>query len=377
MQSVLVLPDAGIRLRPIPARISIGAVRWPERVIVGFLIYATAIALVLPVSPSIRNLMVPLNLALILTYGLLLHFDSARRMLATGVIRDWLPLGLILIAYREMGWLALPHHGHALEAHWVIWDRLVLRGGATAAIEAFGPVLPSALEIAYALVYALAPFSVAVLYLYGRRERVDTFLLIFALGVLLCYAQFPFWPSEPPRVVFFGQDFPAFDTVFRRFNLWMLGNYGIHTSVFPSAHVAGAFSAAFGMRQALPEHKWVSRFLYAMALLIAAATVYGRYHYLADAAAGFLVAVFVLVLQRYLVSSRAVTQPGASRSARVGMSAAGRAGFHYTRNADLYLSIGSQAIAFGAEPALLGSGTKNRGLEAAPSDGTQTMFVNQ
>ena len=377
MQSVLVAPEAGISLRLTPASISIGAIRWPERVILGFLIYAAALALVLPVAPSVRNLMVLLNLAVVLTYGLLLHFDSSRRMLVTGVIRDWLPLGLLLIAYREMGWLALPHHGHAMEAHWVIWDRLALRGGARAAIEAFGPVLPSALEIAYALVYTLAPFCVAVLYLYGRRNRVDTFLFIFALGVLLCYAQFPFWPSEPPRVVFFGQDFPAYDTIFRRFNLWMLGNYGIHTSVFPSAHVAGAFSAAFGMQQALPEHKWVSRFLYMMALLIAAATVYGRYHYLADAAAGFLVAVIVLALQRCLVSRRAVSRLGAGRPVSVGMPSAGRGGFRSARSADVYISMGSQNSAIGAGTALSIPGTVSRSLEASSCNRTRTMFVDQ
>jgi len=340
MRNVLVASDIGIALRLAPARTSSGVIRQPERVIVGFLIYAAAMALILPVPLSVGNLVTLLNLAAIMAYGVLFHLDSAKSMRVTSVIRDWLPLGLILIAYREMGWLALPHQGHALESHWVIWDRIVLRGGARAAIEAFGPVLPSVLEIAYSLVYALAPFSIAVLYLYGRRERVDTFLFIFALGVLLCYAQFPFWPSEPPRVVFFGQDFPAYDTVFRRFNLWMLGNYGIHSSVFPSAHVAGAFSAAFGMRQALPERKWVSRFLYVMAVLIAAATVYGRYHYLTDAAAGFLVAVIVLALQRYLVSRRTATYPGAGA-----------------------------ALSFSA--------IKNRPLEAGAVHATQTMLVNQ
>jgi hypothetical protein len=30
-------------------------------------------------------------------------------MLALGVARDWLPLAVILLAYREMGWFALPH----------------------------------------------------------------------------------------------------------------------------------------------------------------------------------------------------------------------------------------------------------------------------
>jgi len=377
MQNVLVAPRVSIVPQLAPARISIGAIRWPERVIVGFLIYAAAAALTLPVAPPVRNLVVLLNLAVFLTYGLLIYLDSTRRMLVTGLIRDWLPLALILIAYREMGWLALPHHGHGLEAHWVIWDRLALRGGAKAVIEAFGPVLPSALEIAYTLVYALAPFSIAVLYLYGRRERVDTFLFIFALAVLLCYAQFPLWPSEPPRAVFFGQDSPDYDTVFRRFNLWMLGNYGIHTSVFPSAHVAGAFSVAFGMRQALPERKWVSRFLYVMALLIAVATVYGRYHYLADATAGFSVAVIVFALQRCVVSRQAVTRPAAIRSVSVGMSAASHSGRLRAKNRGPYLSIASPHSAVGAGPALSCSGSKSPSLEAVAFHRAETTLVTQ
>ena len=299
MHDVLVAPAVRIAERLVPARTSIVAIRRSEWVIAGFLIYAAVTAVALPVAPPIRNLIVLLNLAVILTYSLLIYFDSGKSVLALSVVRDWLPLAVILLAYREMGWFALPHHGQMLEAHWVMWDRLILRGGAKATIEAFGPLLPSILEIAYSLVYALAPFSIAMLYLYGHRDKVDRFLLIFAAGVLLCYAQFPFWPSEPPRVVFFGEDFPLYDTAFRRFNWWMLGNYGIHTSVFPSAHVAGAFSAAFGMWRAMPRVKWISRFLLAMAVLIAVATVYGRYHYLADAATGLVMAVLAIALQAF------------------------------------------------------------------------------
>jgi membrane-associated phospholipid phosphatase len=172
------------------------------------------------------------------------------------------------------------------------WDRVLLRDwGLHRAVEALGPVLPSVLEIAYTLTYELAPFGVAMIYVYRRRERVDRFLFPFVLAVLLCYVQFPFWPSEPPRTVFPGEDFPSVITVFRRFNWWMLGGYGIHTSVFPSAHVAGAFGSAFGMISALPEHPWVGRLLLIIAVLIATATVYGRYHYVADAVVGFAISV--------------------------------------------------------------------------------------
>jgi membrane-associated phospholipid phosphatase len=48
------------------------------------------------------------------------------------------------------------------------------------------------------------------------------------------------------------------------------------------------------MRLALPEKKWTWRFLFVMAVLIATATVYGRYHYLADAAAGLVMSLLAL-----------------------------------------------------------------------------------
>jgi membrane-associated phospholipid phosphatase len=358
MQDVPVAPEVSIAEPSVRTRDAVSAVRWSEWVIIAFLVYAAAAGEILPVASPVGSLVVLLNSAVILSYALIIRCDFAKRTLAIGIIRDWLPLGMILLAYREMGWFALPHYGHALEARWVMWDGAFLHGGATAAIEAFGSVLPSALEICYSLVYALAPFSLAILYLYRRRDRVDRLLFIFALGVLLCYAQFPLWPSEPPRAVFFGEDFPAYDTVFRRFNWWMLGNYGIHTSCFPSAHVAAAFSAAFGMRQALPERQWVSRVLLTMAFLIALATVYGRYHYGADAAAGFAVAVFAVAVDMGLreIGRRAPANAAASPSASAGMPVEALGDFGPVVKAGRCVSIGFAHSAIGATRALSSSG---------------------
>ncbi len=208
------------------------------------------------------------------------------------MLRDWYPLSLFLLAYREMGWFAPSRHTYRLENLFEGWDKALLNDlGLKRLIEVAGPVFPSVLELAYCLVYAVPAFSLAMLYVYRKSARSQALLLRAALGVLLVYAMFPYFPSEPPRTVFPGQDFPAYDTLIRRFNWWLLGGYGIHTSVFPSAHVSGAFSCAFAMIGALPEHPWVGRFLVALATLIATATVYGRYHYLADALAGFGVGV--------------------------------------------------------------------------------------
>jgi hypothetical protein len=237
MQSSLTAVTPRVSAHDVPPRTLAGSIRRSEWVVLAFLLYAHALAHVLPVAAAVQYRVSLWNSAIALAYGILLYVDAVKPTSAVGIARDWLPLAVVMLAYREMGWFVQPHTHAILESHWIVWDRLLLRGGGKSAIEMLGPVLPSLLEIAYSLVYTLAPFCIAVLYLSGSRDRIDRFLFVFALCVLLCYAQFPYWPSEPPRIVFFGEDAPSYDTVFRRFNLWMLGNWGIHTSVFPSAHV--------------------------------------------------------------------------------------------------------------------------------------------
>ncbi len=279
------------------------SLRASERVLAAYFAYTSVLAFVLRLRAPIPAVTVSLNLTVLAAYALLAWAHSLRGAAFLGVMRDWFPFPLMLLAYREMGWFAQPERRRDLERLWAAWDRAALEGGLRAAVEAFGPVLPAVLELSYILVYILGPFAMAMFYAYGRRERADSFLFTFTLGVLLCYAQFPLWPSEPPRTVFPGADLPSYNSIFRRINLWMLGGQGIHTAVFPSAHVAGAFSCAFAMIRDLPERPWVGRFLAVMAVLIATATVYGRYHYLADAAAGFAMALVAVGISR--IRSRA------------------------------------------------------------------------
>ncbi len=100
-----------------------------------------------------------------------------------------------------------------------------------------GALLPMYLELCYVLVYAVAPMSLAAIFWSGcpdRRVRVSRFWFAYLAGTLGAYALFPFFPSEPPRTVFAGADLPHIITMIRRLNLWILGGYGIHPSVFPA-----------------------------------------------------------------------------------------------------------------------------------------------
>jgi membrane-associated phospholipid phosphatase len=205
-------------------------------------------------------------------------------------LRDWAPIGFTLAAYREMNWFTPAVRDHHLERAWIVWDRWLLdTAHLRAAIESAGALLPSCLEICYVLVYAVAPISLGILLLNHHRDRLNTFWLAYLAGTLAAYALFPYFPSDPPRSVFAGSDLPHIVTIFRRFNLAILGEYGIHSSVFPSAHVSSAFASAWGLLITLPDRKRYGWILAAYALSVAIATIYGRYHFATDALAGFAI----------------------------------------------------------------------------------------
>ena len=275
--------------------------RRSELVIVIWLAWTAVAAHFLDVKPQVRQVVFVLNLTIIAGYFLLAYADSLRRRLFLSIVRDCLPAPLLLLAYREVGWFAPERRTYELERAWVVWDKWLLNDlGLKAGIEILGPALPSLLEISYSLVYAVPYFALAMLYTYRRRERTDRFFFLLCLAVLSVYAMLPFFPSEPPHTVYPGEDFPSYDTAFRRFNWWLLGGYGIHTGVFPSAHVSSSTASALAMIALLRERKWVGRFLLVLAILIATATVYGRYHYAVDALAGAVVALAAMCAQRML-----------------------------------------------------------------------------
>jgi membrane-associated phospholipid phosphatase len=280
--------------------------RRSEGVMIGYFLYAAVMSAVLPVPNAVTSFTIGLNLTLIGAFVALAYAGRMRpASVGLAMLRDWFPLAVLLLAYREMGWFAPASHTFELENSWIVWDRLLLSGwGAQAAIEALGPGLPALLEICYSLVYSIGPLCLAALYVWGRRERADALLFRFLLGTVLSYALFPYFPSEPPRAVFPGENLPAFDTVFRQFNWWLLGNHGIHTSVFPSAHVSSAYAGAFAMLRVMPERKWAGWTLTLLATGIFWATIYGRYHYAVDAAAGLLVAAAAFLLCEWIERRR-------------------------------------------------------------------------
>jgi membrane-associated phospholipid phosphatase len=283
----------------VPRAQSIVALRSSEWLLIGYFGYVALIAPLFPLDPHVKWLAVAVLMLVVGLLAALAFAESYGSQEIFSIARDWMPLALTVVAYREMDWFSPLARDYNRELLWLEWDRMLLYGvGLQRAIESLGALLPAYLEFCYLLVYAVGPFSVAVLYVQRRRELVNWLLLVYLAGTLLVYALFPYFPSDPPRALFSGTDLPNVITPIRTFNIWMLRGYGIHSSVFPSAHVSSAFSAAWALLWLLPEKRRYGWGMLAYAVSVAVATVYGRYHYAVDAIAGFgvsLIAAFMFL----------------------------------------------------------------------------------
>ncbi len=215
------------------------------------------------------------------------------------VLREYMAVVCILPAYWSVEWFAPELKRTDMQNLWVGWDRILLDGwGLRAAIDSLGVVIPFVLETAYMSLYAIPPVFLAILFLTGSRKRTRHFLYVLLLGTLAVYACLPFIPVDSPRNAFPGVDLPQYSSWPRILNTWLLDHMDISTSVFPSGHVAVAFSTALGLLTAVPERKWLYRTAFVLAFLVFAATIYGRYHYAVDGLTSAVITVVIWFLSR-------------------------------------------------------------------------------
>jgi membrane-associated phospholipid phosphatase len=317
--------------------------------VLGFLAYAPILSLIYPLSLRERLLLGGLNLV---AAGVIILLACCPNPCPwTAALRDWFPAALILLAYRESGLLLRPDASHHLDHLFVRWDRVLFESACVKTLlRAAAPWLQRYLELSYLFCYPLVPLGFAILMRttsvwaaraltragaeaaadFARRQppldpllskegkqgwspaaaqigrtrsdptnrdgvTADHFWTTVLLATLACYAVYPFFPLTPPRVLFHDLPGPLVQPLLRKANFWILDQFGVQACIFPSGHVAAVTATALAIRAYLPRLGWL--FLIAAAS-VAAATVYGRYHYAADAVAGAIVGVAAFLISR-------------------------------------------------------------------------------
>lgn len=204
---------------------------------------------------------------------------------AGGFANTWiLPGALLLVGYWSSGALFV--------APMPRLERTLVNLDVTLGIQHAAGRLPRALvellEFAYAGIYPLIIVALAIAMRYGvTPSRFWTTILVIDY---ICFGMLPWFQTRPPRAL--GFDTP-WRSSWRAINLRILEGGSVQVNTFPSGHAAEALAAALLCLGApAPIVAW----MFFNAAAISAGAVFGRYHYAADALAGWLVALLVYLI---------------------------------------------------------------------------------
>jgi membrane-associated phospholipid phosphatase len=231
-------------------------------------------------------------LASVAIVAIVLEWCSSRWLnpRAASVIRDWLPVLLLLFPYWQVGQF-FTEADPVAEKRLAMFDHTFFRAfGIAPAETSVGPATGMFLELAYLMVYPLMPLGLATLYATHSRQFVNYYWIVVLLATYLCLAITPFVPAMPPRALDSYERFRMPPSKLGAVNRFILRHGSIQAITFPSAHVASSMAVSLVLLRVQP---WAGLIFLFIALSIALATVMGGYHYAADALLALLLAIVV------------------------------------------------------------------------------------
>jgi hypothetical protein len=230
--------------------------------------------------------------------ALVVPVSSARRVIVLGVsiatlacvtfvgAPSFLPLAYLLIGYWLPALLARSPNIR-LEQRLLALDRAAFGADGLSRFAERAPrLVVEYLELAYLMCYIVVPAGFLWLVYSGFAAESARFWAIVLTASFFCYGLLPLLPTRAPRALVAAP--PSTRSRIRTINLAVLGRASVQWNTFPSGHSAASAATALAVGAHLPAAGCV---LMAVALSIAAGSVAGRYHYLADAVTGVLVAV--------------------------------------------------------------------------------------
>jgi PAP2 superfamily protein len=196
------------------------------------------------------------------------------------ILRDWIPVLLMLIIYWQGGAFytatnkKLQQYLEQFETKVSFMQKIPLH---------------DFWEAAYFLCYPLVPAAVVTLKLLHQSSQMDFFWMTVLPPTYTCHVIVSFFPTLPPWK---SQSTPEFNRISRRLNWFVVQHLSNRINTFPSAHVAASIAIALAMLQLRLVAGLVFLFL---AVSITLSTIVGRYHYTADAFWGMVLALIWLI----------------------------------------------------------------------------------
>lgn len=230
-------------------------------------------------------------------------------------LRHFYPILLYTAFYRETELLNQMFHAGFLDAHFLRLEPKLfgMQPGLELMLRYPSRWLAELLYAAY-FSYYLMIGGVGLLLLWRDRRQFAHFVSLVSFVFYVCYTIYIFVPVVGPRIVYRGlvdeplppDVVPAVSTeapasvrgaVMFRVMGWIYDHFEAAGAAFPSSHVAVALTTVYFSFRYLRRIRYVHL---VAALLLCVSTVYGRYHYVMDVAAGIGVAAILVPLGNWL-----------------------------------------------------------------------------
>jgi membrane-associated phospholipid phosphatase len=200
------------------------------------------------------------------------------------LIHDWLAAPVLLLTgYWVSGRLFVSPSVRQERLLMALDERLKVREAAAHTPRWIAELL----ELAYVAIYPLVLLALVIHLVQSPAANPSLFWSVILITDYICFGALPWIQTRPPRAIEPGEPWTS---SLRRFNLRLMGAASVQANTFPSGHAAEALAAALLTLDA----PWpIAILMWTSALGVSTGAVLGRYHYAADAVAGWLLALAV------------------------------------------------------------------------------------
>ncbi len=230
-------------------------------------------------------------------------------------LRNYYPILFYTGFYRETGLLNQMLYAGYLDPHFLRLEQRLF--GWQPGLELMDKLpLRWVAELLYAAYfsYYLMIAGVGLALLLRDRRQFAHFVSVVSLVFYVCYLTYIFVPVVGPRIAcreIVAYTLPADVAplqpiatpaaveagLFFQIMAWIYEHFETPGAAFPSSHVAVALTTVYFSFLYLPRLRWIHL---VAAVLLCVSTVYGRYHYVVDVAAGGLTAALLVPLANRL-----------------------------------------------------------------------------
>lgn len=217
--------------------------------------------------------------------------------------RHWYPLPLYIGLFEELNYLVHAIFPGWLDRSFIAFDHALTGVNPSVWLAQFAhPALNDFMQFAYMTYFLYLVMLPALLYLKSDRRAFWAVMVSTAIAHYTVYFISVLLPVESPFYSLAALEHVQLTGGFSTHLIGLVERYGrVHGAAFPSAHVAGSMVAILASWR---YRRWLFWICLPFFICMCVATVYGRYHYVADVLAGLLTGLWGFYAGQWLIERR-------------------------------------------------------------------------